>query len=404
MNRRPAALGFIFITLLIDVTGLGIIIPVLPNLIAELIGGTISEAAIYGGWLMFSYAIMQFLFAPVLGGISDRFGRRPVLLGSLFGLGIDYLFLSFAGSILWFFVGRIIAGIFGSSMTTAAAYIADISPPEKRAENFGLIGAAFGLGFILGPAIGGTLGQFGSRVPFMVAAGLTLCNWLYGFFVLPESMHESKRRSFDWSRANPLGSLIQFKKYPVIGGLITAMIFIYLAAHATQSTWAYYTIEKFDWTTDWVGYSLAFVGVMVALVQGVLIRLVVPRIGQQKAVYWGLSLYTVGFILFAFATEGWMMFAFLVPYALGGLAGPSIQGIMAGLVPENAQGELQGGITSMASITSIIGPPLMTSLFAYFTQSASVYFPGAPFLLGSILSVVSLMVAIRSLKFLTVSG
>ena len=398
MAKRPAALIFIFITLLIDVTGLGIIIPVLPELIAELIGGTISQAAVYGGWLMFSYAIMQFIFAPILGGLSDRFGRRPVLLGSLFGFGVDYLFLSFAGSIFWFFVGRVIAGIFGSSMTTAAAYIADISTPEKRAQNFGMIGAAFGLGFIIGPAIGGTLGQFGPRVPFLVAAGLTLVNWLYGYLVLPESLPPEKRRAFNWSRANPMGSLMQFKKYPGIIGLVAALVFVYLAAHATQSTWAYYTIEKFQWTSDWVGYSLAFVGFMVALVQGVLLRFLVPKLGQTNSVYIGLSLYTVGFVLFAFASKGWMMFAFLVPYALGGLAGPSIQGIMTGQVPENAQGELQGGLTSMISVTSIIGPPIMTGLFAYYTQSSEVYFPGAPFLLGAVLTLVSIWIARRSLR------
>ncbi len=398
MAKKPAALGFIFFTLLIDVTGLGIIIPVLPDLIAELIGGTISEAAVYGGWLMSSYAVMQLVCAPILGGLSDRYGRRPILLGSLFGFGIDYLFLAFAGSIFWFFIGRIIAGLFGSSMTTAAAYIADISTPEKRAQNFGLIGAAFGLGFIIGPAIGGVLGQFGSRVPFMVAAGLTLLNWLYGYFILPESLPKEKRRAFEWKRANPVGSLMQFKKYPMIIGLVSALVFVYLAAHATQSTWAYYTIEKFDWSTDWVGYSLAFVGFMVALVQGLLIRVLVPKMGEKNAVYVGLSLYAIGFVLFAYASEGWMMFAFMVPYALGGLAGPSIQGIITSQVPENAQGELQGGLTSMISVTSIIGPPIMTGLFAYYTQPAITYFPGAPFLLGAVLTMISLVLARYSLS------
>ena len=398
MKKRSAALSFILITLLIDVTGLGIIIPVLPELIAELIGGTISEAALWGGWLMFAYAITQFLFAPVLGGLSDQWGRRPVLLGSLFGFGVDYLFLSFASTIGWFFVGRVIAGIFGSSMTTAAAYIADISSPEKRAQNFGMIGAAFGLGFIIGPAIGGVLGQYGARVPFLVAAGLSFLNWMYGYFILPESLDIDKRRKFEWKRANPLGSLKQFGNYPAIIGLVIVMFFLYLAAHATQSTWAYYTIEKFDWDSDWVGYSLAFVGLMVALVQGVLIRVLVPRLGQINAIYLGLILYLIGFVLFAFATEGWMMFAFLVPYALGGLAGPSIQGIMTGEVPQNAQGELQGGLTSMVSVTSIIGPPIMTGLFTFATRpAAGYYFPGAPFLLAAVLMVICLLVARISL-------
>jgi len=396
MNRKPAVV-FIFITVLIDVIGFGIIIPVLPKLIAELIDGSLSEAAVYAGFMLSSYAVMQFAFAPILGGLSDRFGRRPVLLGSLFGFGVDYIFLSFAGSIFWFFIGRIIAGIFGSSMTTAAAYIADVSSPKNRAQNFGMIGAAFGLGFIIGPAIGGILGKFGLRVPFLVAAGLTFLNWLYGYFVLPESLPTEKRRPFDWSRANPIGQIIMFKKYPNILGMVIATGIIYLAAHAVQSTWTYYTMQKFDWNIDWVGYSLTFVGLLVALVQGVLIRILVPKMGEYRAIYIGLGFYVVGFILFAFATEGWMMFAFMIPYALGGFAGPTLQGIMTGQVSEDGQGELQGGLTSLASITTIIGPPIMTSMFAYFT-TYRISFPGAPFILGALLTLLSIYFVRSSLK------
>lgn len=398
-RKRKAALGFIFITLLIDVTGLGIIIPVLPELIKGLIGGTLSEASQYGGWLMFSYAIMQFLFAPILGGLSDQFGRRPVLLFSLFGFGIDYLLLAWAPTIGWLFLGRLIAGVTGASMTTGAAYIADISTPENRAQNFGMIGAAFGLGFIIGPVIGGVLGQFGPRVPFLAAAVLTLINWLYGYFVLPESLSKRNRRRFSLKRANPLGSLLQLRKYPLILGLMGSMVFIYLASHATQSTWAYYTMEKFGWDSAWVGYSLGFVGLMVAIVQGGLIRVIIPRIGQQNGVYVGLTLYGIGFVLFAFANQGWMMFAFMIPYALGGLAGPSLQGIMTGQVPSNEQGELQGAITSLVSVTAIIGPPMMTELFARFTSpEAPIYFPGTPFLLGAFLTAISIALAVRSLR------
>ena len=394
-----AALGFIFITVLVDVIGFGIIIPVMPALIRLLIQGDISAASSYGGWLMFAYAIMQFICAPILGNLSDKYGRRPVLLFSLFGFGIDYIFLALAPTIGWLFVGRIIAGITGASFTTASAYIADISPPDKRAQNFGMIGAAFGLGFIIGPLIGGILGQFGSRVPFIAAAVLTLLNWLYGYFVLPESLAKENRRPFEWKRANPMGSLIQLKKYPSVAGLIISLTLVYIAAHAVQSTWSYYNIEKFNWDEKMVGYSLAFVGFMIALVQGGLIRLVIPKLGQEKSLYTGLLLYSIGMLLFAFATEGWMMFAFCTVYCLGGIAGPALQGIISSHVPPNEQGELQGALTSLMSATSIVGPLLMTNLFSFFTKpTAPVYFPGAPFLMGAVLFLISTFLSYRSLK------
>ena len=397
-SQRKAALGFIFVTLLIDVIGFGIIIPVIPKLISQLINGDLSSASRYGGWLMFSFSVMQFLFSPVLGNLSDQYGRRPVLLISLFGFALDYLFVAFAPSLAWLFVGRIVAGITGASMTTASAYIADISTPDKRAQNFGMIGAAFGLGFIIGPVIGGVLGQYGPKVPFLAAAGLTLVNWLYGYFILPESLSPENRRKFSWKRANPIGSLLLLKRYPVITGLVSCMVFIYIGAHATQSTWSYYTMEKFKWNEAWVGYSLGAIGLLVAIVQGVLIRYINPRLGAKRSVYYGLALYTIGFILFALATKGWMMFAFLVPYCLGGIVGPALQSIISGQVPGNEQGELQGALTSLISITSIIGPPLMSNLFAYFTADAApVYFPGAPFLMGAVLTLVSLLLALRSL-------
>jgi DHA1 family tetracycline resistance protein-like MFS transporter len=398
-DNRKAALGFIFVTLLIDVIGIGIIIPVLPKLISEMINSDVSDAATYGGWLMFAYAIMQFLFSPLLGGLSDRFGRRPVLLLSLFGFGLDYLFLAFAPSIEWLFAGRIVAGIMGASFTTATAYIADISTPEKRAQNFGLIGVAFGVGFIIGPVIGGVLGQFGSRFPFFAAAALAFINCIYGYFILPESLTADHRRAFEWKRANPLGSLIQLKKYPVIMGLIASFMLFCIAGHATQSTWTYFTMEKFNWNEAMVGYSLGFVGLMVAIVQGGLIRIIIPKIGQKQSVYFGLILYVIGNVLFAFAMQAWMMFAFLVPYALAGIAGPSMQGIISEQVPQNEQGELQGAITSLISITSIIGPVLMTYLFHFFTSdNAPIYFPGAPFMMAAVLTVISIFMARTSLK------
>ncbi len=397
--KNKKALLFIFITLLVDCTGIGIIIPVVPTLIQQLTGGNVSEAASYGGWLTFAYAIMQFVFSPVLGGLSDRYGRRPVLLISLFGLAADYLFLFLAPDLWWLFVGRIIAGICGASFTTASAYIADISTNENRAQNFGMIGAAFGLGFIVGPLLGSVFSQFGVRAPFLVAAILSLLNWVYGYFVLPEFLSKENRRAFEWKRANPLGSLAHLKRYPAILGLVTSMVLIYIAGHAAQSTWTYFTIERFHWNEQWVGYSIAFVGVSVAAVQGGLIRKTNKLLGPKKSVVIGLSMYVLGMLLFAFASKGWMMFVFMIPYSLGGIAGPSIQSLMTSHVPSNEQGELQGALTSLVSLTSIIGPLLMTGLFSYFTASnAPVYFPGAPFMMATLLTLLSAFVAISALK------
>lgn len=398
-NNRSAALGFIFITVLIDVIGLGIIIPVLPKLIQQLTGGDLSQASSIGGWLMFTYAFMQFLFAPVIGNLSDQFGRRKVLLISLFGFGLDYFLLGWAPTITWLFVARILSGITGASFTTASAYVADISAPEKRAQNFGMIGAAFGLGFIIGPMMGGLLGKYGERVPFFVSAVLTLVNWLYGYFILPESLPLERRRKFDWKRANPFGSLMQLKKYPAVGELILSLIFIYIGVHAVQSTWSWYTMKKFGWDTAMIGYSLAFIGLLIAAIQGGLIRVIIPKLGQPKSLIIGLVMYTLGMSLFAFASSTWMMYVFTLIYSMGGIAGPALQGIISNHVPPNEQGELQGAMTSLMSATSIIGPLLMTHLFAYFSKDGAIYyFPGAPFIAGAIFFLTSTILVYHSLK------
>ena len=398
-KSRKAAVSFIFITLLLDVIGLGLIIPVFPQLIEELIHGNISEASQWAGLLTFAYAIMQFICAPIIGNLSDQYGRRPVLLLSLFGFGIDYIFLSLAPTIWWLFVGRLIAGLFGASFTTATAYIADISTPENRSKNFGMIGAAFGLGFIIGPGLGGLLGEFGSRVPFMAAAVLTFLNLIYGYFVLPESLAKEHRRPFEWNRANPLGSLLQLRKYKGVEGLIISLVFVYIAGHAVQSTWTFFNIEKFQWSNTLMGISLTVIGLLIAIVQGGLIRYINPKLGDEKSIYVGLALYSFGLFLFSFATEGWMMFVFLIPYCLGGIAGPALQSIISGNVPKNEQGELQGALTSLMSATSIIGPLLMTNLFAWFTRpDMEVKFAGAPFFAGAILMLISAVVAARSMK------
>lgn len=398
-SPRKAAVGFIFITLLIDVMGWGLIIPVMPRLISELKGIPVNEASPYGALLLSVYAITQFVFAPLIGNLSDKYGRRPVLLSSLLGFGIDYIFLALAPTYGWLFVGRIIAGITGASFTTATAYIADVSTPDTRAKNFGMIGAAFGLGFVIGPALGGVLAGLGTRAPFYAAAILCLLNALYGYFVLPESLGKENRRPFEWKRANPFGSLQFLRKTPGIGSLAISFFLIYLAAQAVQGNWSFFTIHRFGWTEGLVGISLAVVGLLVGLVQGVLIRVVNPRLGNEKSIYVGLLLYTVGLVLFAFATEGWMMFAFLVPYCLGGIAGPSLQATLAQHVPPNEQGELQGALTSLMSLTTIIGPLIMNNLFKYFTTAkAPFYFPGVSFLLGAFFMLLSVFFAWKVLS------
>lgn len=393
-NPRKAAVGFIFITLLIDVMGWGLIIPVMPKLISELKHIPVNEASSYGALLLSVYAITQFIFAPVIGNLSDRYGRRPVLLSSMLGFGIDYIFLALAPSYGWLFIGRIIAGFTGASFTTAAAYIADVSTPQTRAKNFGVIGAAFGLGFVIGPALGGLLAGWGVRAPFYAAAGLCLLNALYGYFVLPESLSKEHRRAFEWRRANPFGSLQFLRKTPGIGGLAICYFLIYLAGQAVQGNWSFFTIYRFSWSEKMVGISLAVVGLLVGAVQAGLTRVVNPKLGNVKSIYVGLSLYTVGLILFAFATKGWMMFAFLVPYCLGGIAMPSLQATLAKHVLPNQQGELQGTLTGLMSLTTIIGPLMMNNLFTFFTsEKAPFHFPGIPFFLAALFMLSSLIIA-----------
>lgn len=400
MLKNPKhALSFIFITVLIDVIGIGIIIPVLPGLIAELTHTNLSEASSYSGILGFAYAGMQFICSPVLGALSDKFGRRPVLLLSLLGLGIDYVFMALAPAISWLFIGRIFAGICGASFTTASAYIADVSSPEKRAQNFGLIGAAFGLGFIIGPVIGGICSHWGDRIPFWVAAGFSLLNFLYGLIVLPESLDRTNRRNFQWKTVVPGVSIFKLFKYSSLLGLVLAIFFLYLAGKSVETTWTFFTMFKFSWSKAMVGYSLGFVGIIVSVVQGGLIRVIIPKLGNKKAVFYGLILNIIGLIGFAFASQSWMMFAFLLPYCLGGVGGPAIQGIISNKVPANEQGELQGALTGLMSVAAILGPLLMNNLFYYFTSDkAIVFFPGAAFLMGAFLLVIALIFAINSLK------
>lgn len=398
-SKKSAAIGFIFITMLIDIIGIGIIIPVIPKLLQELNHSDISEAAKLGGWLAFAYAFTQFLFAPFMGNLSDRFGRRPVLLVSLMAFAIDYIVLALAPTVAWLFVGRIIAGVTGASISTAMAYISDVSTPENKAKNFGMVGAAFGVGFIIGPVIGGLLGQYGSRVPFYAAAILCFVNFIYGYFVLPESLTPEKRRAFEWKAANPIGALARLKKFPNIIILVAAMFFMYFASHAVHGNWSFYTMYRYDWDERMVGISLGVIGLLVAVVQGGLVRFVNPRIGNGKSILIGFALNAIGQFLIAFAVQEWMVFLFLLPYCLGGLAGPAIQSEITNHVPANEQGQIQGTLASLNSATATFGPLVMTTIFYYFTHDTAPFkFPGAPFVLASLLMIMAWIMAYKGLK------
>lgn len=398
-TSKQAALSFIFITLLIDVMGWGLIIPVMAHLISELKHIPVNQASPYGGYLLSVFAITQFLFSPVIGNLSDRYGRRPVLLFSLLGFGIDYIILALAPAYGWLFIGRVIAGITGASFTTATAYIADVSEDETaRAKNFGMIGAAFGLGFVLGPSLGALLATWGIRAPFYGASVLCLFNCLNGYFFLPESLSKEHRRPFDWKRANPFGSLKFLTRHPEIGGLAFSFFLIYLAVQSVQANWNFFTSYRFGWSDKMIGISLAVVGVLVGVVQAGLTRIINPKIGNEKSIYLGLSLYTLGLLLFAFATESWMMFVFLVPYCLGGICGPSLQSVISGHVARNQQGELQGALTSLMSLTTFLGPLIMTNIFAFFTSNKAPFkFPGVHFLIGAICMLFSTIITYKVL-------
>jgi DHA1 family tetracycline resistance protein-like MFS transporter len=390
-NRH--ALTFIFITMLVDTVGLGIILPVMPKLIAELTGQGMSEAARWGGWLFFVYALMQFFCAPAIGNLSDRFGRRPVLIISLAVLGVDYLITALAPTIFWLFVARFLSGIAGAAYPTANAYIADVSPPEKRAANFGLVGAAFGIGFVIGPAIGGVLGQHAARLPFYVSAAIAFCNALYGFIVLKESLPLENRRKFDLWRANPLGALLALRRFPAMLGLFGVVVLMRLAHDANPVIWTYYTMLKFNWTPAQVGYSLMVVGAMLAFAYSFLTRLIVARIGENRSVFLGLACGTIGFMGYAFATHGWVLYLWMAVWVLMALSGPSLNAIMSRQVGPSEQGELQGALASLGSLTSVAAPPILSNLFGYFTSSAApIYFPGAAFFAGSLFLALSALV------------
>ncbi len=390
---------FILLVVLLDTIGFGIIAPVLPQLISEMTGETLGEAAKYSGFLMVLYALMQLVFAPILGNLSDRFGRRPVLLASLFAFGLDHAVMGWAPTLGWLFVARALSGVAGATHSTANAYIADISSPDDRANNFALIGAAWGLGFILGPMIGGLISVYGLRVPFYAGAGVSFLTALYGFLVLPESLTSENRRPFSLKRANPIGALAQMRKYPIVIGMFAALMCYQLAHDANPSVWSFYTMLKFDWTPKDIGYSMGAVGIGVMIVQGWLIRLVIPRFGEKRTVYFGFLVMALGYLGFSISTAGWQMYAFIVPFALGCVAMPALRSLMSAQIPADAQGELQGAIASLASLTMIVAPLFMTQLFGYFTSDAAPpYFPGAPFFAAASLMLLSMILFARVVR------
>jgi DHA1 family tetracycline resistance protein-like MFS transporter len=397
--RPQLAFGFIFVTVLLDSIGFGIIMPVVPQLIMDISGDTLTDAARTSGLLMFAFAGMQFVASPVLGNLSDRYGRRPVLLCSLLAMVFNYLLMGWAPTLFWLFIGRIIGGVSASTYGIAMSYVADTFPPDKRAQYFALLGAAFGLGFIIGPAIGGFLGEYGARMPFYAAAGLTTINVIYGYFILPESLKSSNRRAFRLARANPLGALHQLWKYPGVMALLV-VYFAYMLGHfSLPSVWAFFTIEKFDWSPKDIGFSLSVIGVAMIIVQAFIIRRVLPIWGPTKTAVVGLVATTASFIAYAFATQGWMMYPIIAVGALQGFVVPSLQSIMSARVPSNAQGELQGAIGSMSGLVAILSPPFMTALFAYFSSGGdTAYFPGAPFIASAIFTVAALILLLGSVK------
>jgi MFS transporter, DHA1 family, tetracycline resistance protein len=389
MTRTPSRHALIFVTstVLIDMIGYGLIIPVLPTLLVRLTGRPVDAVALDGGWLAFAYALVQFVCAPILGNLSDRFGRRPVLLTAIAAFGVDYVITGLAPSVGWLFAGRLIAGMSGASYTPAYAYVADITPPEKRAQSFGLISAAFGAGFILGPTIGGLLGTLGPRAPFFAAAALSLVNVVYGWFVLPESLPPERRRPFDLRRANPLGTLVHVRRHPGVGGVLAALALWMIAHQVMPATWAFYTQYRFHWSTAMIGVSLAIAGTIMVVSPALLLPRVVQRLGERRTALLGIVVACAGYVGYGLATTSWAMFAWLPTWLFGAMVMPSTNGLLSRRVPADAQGELQGAIACLFSLSSIVGPPLMAYLFSTFASpDAPAHLPGAAFFAAALLA------------------
>jgi DHA1 family tetracycline resistance protein-like MFS transporter len=398
-SARQPGVGFIFVTLVLSIVGFGLLIPVLPKLIVQYEGGDFTNGANTLKWIVGIYAFMQFVCSPILGSLSDRFGRRPIILIATAGSAIDYLIMASAPSLAWFFVARVIAGSTAGVLATANAYIADVTPPERRAQSFGLLGAAFGIGFIIGPVVGGLLGQFDLRLPFWFAAGCSAANWLWGYLVLPESLKSEHRRAFSWKRANPVGALMAMRRFPAVLGLVECFFILTLAQVMLQTTWALYTEERYGWSPLQIGLSLMFVGVATGLVQATLVKKVVPRLGDQRSVIVGMCISTVAFILYGLASHGWMIYAVVCFGCFAGIAGPALQSYTTKHIPPNEQGAVQGVFAGLQSLAGIPGPFIALYSFGWaISPERSFHIPGIAFFEGAVLSVLALFLALRSFR------
>ncbi|MCY4276623.1 MAG: TCR/Tet family MFS transporter [Gammaproteobacteria bacterium] len=398
LASNAQAKNFLLISAGLDSVGLGIIVPVLPELLMELTGAGLGVAAEYGGWLLMLYAGIQFLIAPVLGSLSDRFGRRPVLLVSLFAFSLDYLAMALAPTLAWLFIARAIAGVCGATYSTLTAYIADTTGEEERAKYIGYLSAAWGVGFIFGPAIGGLLGELGPRVPFYVASAVCFLNFVYGYLVLPESLGEDNRRPFSLIRANTIGAIFHLRGSTVLG-LLAAYFFYQIAHDSNPSVWSFFTIERFGWSEFQVGLSVAFVGVMIAIANSLLVAPAIKLLGERRAIPVGYACQALGFIGFAFSTHGWQLILSIVPFALGAIGSVALRSHMTKQVAPDQQGELQGAIASIMGLGAILAPPVMTQLFGYYTSPAApVYFPGVSFALAALCTLLCVVICMAKLR------
>ncbi len=397
MSERPqtSTLFFVAFVVFIDMVGIGLIIPVMPNLLETLTGESVDRTAEIGGWLLFAYAFMQFLFAPIVGGLSDRYGRRPVLLITLFLLGVDYAIMAWAPDLWWLFIGRLLSGIMGASWAAANSCVADVATPAERGKYFGILGGAGASGFVIGPAVGGILGSFDERLPFVAAAVLAISGAALGWFVLKETLPTEKRRRFTIARANPFGTIIQMAKTPIVLGFLGIIFLMQLASQSTFSVWAYYNVLAFGWDELQIGLSVALYGFLLAIVQGGLTGPAIARFGAKATCLGGFLFAIPAYVLFAFAPGSWAMIVGIILGSFAGLSFPAMQQLMTERIADDAQGELQGAIASMISLTSIVGPIVMTGLFGAYADDTGLFFPGAPFLL----SVAILFVALGVLRW-----
>lgn len=398
-SPRAPAVGFIFVNLALAIMGFGLLIPILPKLITEFQGGDVSSGSTMYGWLVSIYALMQFVGSPILGSLSDRFGRRRIILIATAGSAVDYVIMACAPNLIWLFIARTIAGFTAGIFSTANAYIVDVTPPEKRAGAFGMLGAAFAIGFVLGPALGGLLGRIDLRLPFWVAAGCSTLNCLWGLFVLPESLKPENRRAFSWSRANPIGALFALKRFPAVLSLVESFFVLMLAQNMMFTLWALYTSHRFHWDTAQVGLSLMFVGVLMGIVQGVLVKKWVPALGDTKATIIGLAISALAYICYGLASQGWMMYVIMTFGALAGITGPALQAYVTKHVPANEQGAVQGVFGGLQSMSGVPGPFIATHIFGWSVQPGHpVWMEGLAFFASALCILISLVLAGRAFR------